>query len=411
MIQNVPMRNDRLDRLAEFPFRRLAALLAREPAPVTPTLDLALGEPKHAPPPLLAETVAAHAHLWNRYPPVNGTPEFRAAVAGWLTRRFELPGTALDPDRHVLPLAGTKEGLYLLPSLLVPGRSAGPAPAVLMPDPVYAVYYGATVMAGAEPVLLPATAATGFLPDLDALPAPLLARTALLYLCSPANPQGAIADEAYLRRAVALARRHGFVLAVDECYSELWDETPPPGALAAALADGGSLEGVVVFHSLSKRSSAAGLRSGFVAGDPALLAALLRLRAYASPVQPLPLLAAATALWGDEAHVAASRSLYRAKFDLAQRRLGNRFGFYRPAGGFFLWLDVGDSEAAARRLWREGGVRVLPGGYLSAGDAQGANAGASYIRVALVDEIGTVDRALGRLIDVLGDGEGAGSAG
>ena len=201
------------------------------------------------------------------------------------------------------------------------------------------------------------------------------------------------------------------MLAVDECYSELWDEAPPPGALAAALADGGSLEGVVVFHSLSKRSSAAGLRSGFVAGDPALLAALLRLRAYASPVQPLPLLAAATALWGDEAHVAANRALYRAKFDLAQRRLGNRFGFYRPAGGFFLWLDVGDGEAAARRLWRDGGVRVLPGGYLSIGDAQGVNAGAPYIRVALVDEIGTVDRALGRLIDVLGDGEGAGSAG
>ena len=400
-------RNDRLDRLAEFPFRRLAALLARVPAPAGQTLDLALGEPKHAPPALLAETVAAHAHLWNRYPPVNGTAEFRSAAAGWLTRRFELPPEALDPDRHVLPLAGTKEGLYLLPSVLVSERTM---PAVLMPDPVYAVYYGAAVMAGAEPVLLPATAATGFLPDLDALAPALLERTALLYLCSPANPQGAVADLDYLHRAVRLARRYGFVLAVDECYSELWDTTPPPGALSVALADGGSLDNVVVFHSLSKRSSAAGLRSGFVAGDPAVLAALLRLRAYAAPVQPLPLLAAATALWGDEAHVEANRALYRAKFDLAQRRLGNRFGFYRPQGGFFLWLDVGDGEAAARRLWTEAGVRVLPGGYLSIGAAGAGNAGAPYIRVALVDEITTVDRALGRLVDLLGEAGPEGSA-
>ena len=269
-----------------------------------------------------------------------------------------------------------------------------------MPDPVYAVYYGAAVMAGAEPVLLPATAATDFLPDLEAIPSSLLERTALFYLCTPANPQGSVADLDYLRRAVRLARRHGFVLAVDECYSELWDTAPPPGALDAALAEDGRFDSVVVFHSLSKRSSAAGLRSGFVAGDADILTRLLRLRAYGSPVQPLPLLAAATALWQDEAHVEDNRARYRAKFDTAQRRLGNRFGFYRPAGGFFLWLDVGDGEAACRRLWCEGGIRVLPGGYLSVG-AQGANAGSAYIRVALVDEPALIDTALGRLGDVL----------
>jgi N-succinyldiaminopimelate aminotransferase len=391
------MRNDRLDRLAEFPFRRLARLLAHEPPPAGPTFDLALGEPRHAPPALLAETVAANAHLWHRYPPVPGTPEFRAAVAAWLTRRFALPADALDPDRHVVPLAGTKEGLFLLPLLLTPSRGS---PAVLMPDPVYAVYYGAAVTAGAEPVLLPATAATGFLPDLEAIPASLLHRTALFYLCTPANPQGAVADLEYLRRAVRLARRYGFVLAVDECYNELWDTAPPPGALEAALAEDGGFKGVVVFHSLSKRSSAPGLRSGFVAGDADLMARLLRLRAYASPVQPLPLLAAATALWRDEAHVADNRARYRAKFDTAQRRLGNRFGFYRPAGGFFLWLDVGDGEAACRRLWREVGVRVLPGGYLSGGE-QRVHAGSAYIRVALVDEPTLIDTALGRLGEVL----------
>jgi aspartate/methionine/tyrosine aminotransferase len=399
------MRNDRLDRLAEFPFRRLAALLTREAPPTGPVLDLSIGEPKHAPPHLLAETVAANAHLWNRYPPANGTPEFRAAAAAWLTRRFGLPPHALDPDRMVLPLAGTKEGLYLLPSLVVPADRPGARPAVLMPDPVYAVYYGAAVMAGAEPVLLPATAATGFLPDLDSIPATLFSRTALFYLCTPANPQGAVADLAYLRRAVRLAREHDFLLVVDECYSELWDREPPPGALEAAWAEDGSFRNVVVLHSLSKRSSAPGLRSGFIAGDPELLARMLRLRAYGSPVQPLPLMAAAAVLWQDETHVEANRTLYRRKIDLAERRLGNRFGFYRPAGGFFLWLEVGDGEAACRRLWCQAGVKVLPGGYLSAG--AGPNPGAPFVRVALVDEIETVDAAMERLVAVLGDADGA----
>ncbi len=391
------MRNERLDHLAEFPFRRLAALLAREPAAPGPMLDLALGEPRHAPPAVLAETVAAHAHLWNRYPPVLGTPEFRATVADWLTRRFGLPPGAIDGERHVCPLAGTKEGLYLLPSLVTSGRGN---PAVLMPDPVYAVYFGGAMVAGAEPVLLPATAEIGFLPNLDALSPALLDRAALLYLCTPANPQGAVADLDYLRKAVRLARRHGFLLAVDECYCELWDRAPPPGALEAALAEGGSFDQVVVFHSLSKRSSAPGLRSGFVAGDPAVIKDLVRLRAYASPVQPLPLLAAATALWRDETHVEENRARYRAKFDLAERRLSNRFGFYRPAGGFFLWLDVGDGEAACRRLWTEGGLRVLPGAYLSGADPV-TSPGRPYIRVALVDEAATVDSALARLSAVL----------
>ena len=272
--------------------------------------------------------------------------------------------------------------------------------AVLMPDPVYAVYYGGALMAGADPVLLPASRETGFLPDLEAVPRALLERTSLCYLCSPANPQGAVADLDYLRAAVRLARRYGFALAVDECYSELWHEAPPPGALQAALAENGNLDHVLVFHSLSKRSSAPGLRSGFVAGDAAVLARLLRLRAYASPVQPLPLMAAATALWRDETHVAQNRAQYRAKLELAEERLRSRFGFYRPPAGFFLWLDVGDGEAACRRLWTESGVRTLPGGYLSLG-ASDTNSGARYLRVALVEPLEQIGAALDRLATVL----------
>lgn len=394
------MHPDRLDQLAEFPFRRLAALLEGVPPGVEPSFDLALGEPKHAPPAILARTVAAHAHLWNRYPPPLGTPAFRETVAGWLERRFGMPAGAVSPGRHVVPLAGTKEGLYMLAAATVPETVPGGRPVVLMPSPVYAVYYGAAVMAGAEPVLLHATAETGFLPDLAGVPPAILERTALAYLCTPANPQGAIADEAYLRHAIALARRHGFVLAVDECYCEIWDSTPPPGALAVALAEGGGFAHVLAFHSLSKRSSAPGLRSGFVAGDPDVLARLARLRGYAAAVQPLPLMAAAVELWRDEAHVEESRARYRAKIDAAERALAGRLGFYRPEGGFFLWLNVGDGESAARRLWREQGIRVLPGGYLSAGSGT-ANPGTPYIRVALLDEPRELEPVLRRLAATL----------
>jgi N-succinyldiaminopimelate aminotransferase len=395
------MANPRLAQLSEFAFRRLARLLDAVPPPggLEP-IDLSIGEPRHPVPPLLAETVAANAHLWGRYPPVLGTPGFREAACAWLTRRFALPPGLLDPDRHVLPLAGTKEGLFMLALALVPERRGGAHPAVLMPNPVYGVYVGAAVIAGAEPVLLPATRENGFLPDLDALEPSLLRRTVAFYLCSPSNPQGAIADRAYLARALDLAREHGFVLVADECYSELWYDAPPPGGLEVAAATG-SLDNLVVFHSLSKRSSAPGLRAGFVAGDPELLRAFLRLRAYASPVQPLPLMAAAEALWRDEAHVEANRALYQDKLARIAPRLEGRLGFRRPAGGFFLWLEVGDGEAMAARLWREAGVKALPGAYLAESDASGHNPGHAYLRLALVPDLSTLEAALDRLDGVL----------
>ncbi len=394
------MDNPRLDRLHAFPFRRLAALLdGLEPRPGRPVLDMSIGEPRHPPPPLLAETVAAHAGSWNRYPPPGGTAEFRACCCRWLERRNGLPEGTLDPDRHLLPLAGTKEGLYLLAQLVAPTTADGRPARILMPDPLYAVYYGAAVMAGAEPRPLPATAESGFLPDLDALRPELLARTALVYLCSPSNPQGAVADAAYLRRLAARAREFDFILAVDECYAEIYDREPPPGALGATREDDPGFTNLLVFHSLSKRSNAPGLRSGFVAGDPRLLRRFLHLRAYAAAVQPLPLMAAAVALWEDETHVVENRALYRRKFDLAGTALGDRFGFYRPAGGFFLWLDVGDGEAAARRLWTEAALKVLPGSFLSATEGP-ESPGHRYIRLAMVHDEATIADALERLIGV-----------
>lgn len=394
----MPRWNPRLDRLAAFPFRRLAAMLrGLEPPPSVEPIDLSIGEPKHAPPSLLAETVAAHAHLWNRYPPPQGTPEFRAACAAWLERRYGLPTGALDSDRQILPVAGTKEALYLVAQLVVDAAAGSRPPLVAMPDPLYAVYYGAAVAAGAEPLCLPATRASGFLPDLGALDAESLRRLALFYLCSPANPQGAVADRDYLARLYRLAREYDFLLAVDECYADIYHDAPPPGALEVVRAIDADFRNLLVFHSLSKRSSAPGLRSGFVAGDAEVVGRFLELRAYGAAVQPLPLVAAATRLWQEEGHVEDNRRLYRRKFDLATELLSGRFGFHRPPAGFFLWLEVGDGETFARRAWCESGVKLLPGAYLSATRGSGAP-GAPFVRAALVHAEETVREALERLV-------------
>ncbi|HSA80144.1 MAG TPA: aminotransferase class I/II-fold pyridoxal phosphate-dependent enzyme, partial [Geminicoccaceae bacterium] len=275
------MLNPRLETLSDYPFQRLARLLGTlDPPPGRPPVDLSIGQPMHPIPPLMIEALRANEHLWGRYPPVTGSPAFRQAAAAWLTRRYHLPEGLLDPERHVLPVAGTKEALFLIAQAVTGEQKAGRRPAVLLPNPFYNVYLGGAVMAGAEPVLLPVSAATGYWPVLDELDPALLDRTAAFYLCSPANPQGVAADLAYLKRLIELARRHDFLLIMDECYAEIYSGDPPVGALEAAVALDGRLDSVIVCHSLSKRSSAAGLRSGFVAGDLDVLAGFTHLRSY-----------------------------------------------------------------------------------------------------------------------------------
>ncbi len=393
-----PVLDARLDRLPDYPFNRLTQLLGGPAAPSS--VVMSIGEPQHAPPAMVAEVLSRHAGLWGKYPPTNGSAEFRAAVADWLRTRYDLPPGLVDADSAILPVAGTREALYLIAQTAC-GERGGERPLVLLPNPFYQVYAGAAVMAGAEPVFVPGADGPAGQPDFAALPPDMLDRVALAYLCSPANPQGSVADAALMRRTVDAARRHGFVLASDECYSEIWDRAPPAGALAACAALGDGLDNVVVFNSLSKRSSVPGLRSGFVVGDSRVIKAFARLRSYGGAATPLPVLAAATALWRDETHVAANRDLYRAKLDVAERLLGGRFGFVRPAGGFFLWLDVGDGEAAAVKLWRQAGIRVLPGAYLAAEGTDGINPGRRFIRVALVHDIATTEAALRRFPDVL----------
>ncbi|MGZ5861815.1 MAG: aminotransferase class I/II-fold pyridoxal phosphate-dependent enzyme [Methyloceanibacter sp.] len=393
-----------LDDLVASPFARLTALLA-ETAPGAPPLDLSLGEP-HAPlPAFLGPILQEHVHEFGRYPPIRGIAPLREAIADWIGRRYPALDGHVDPETHVLPLNGSREGLF---SAIFPARArkaSVSAPAVLIPNPFYQAYAAAAAAAGAEPVYLACSAATGFLPDLAAPAEKLLARTIALYLCSPSNPQGAVADRGLLARAIELARRHDFMLFADECYSEIYSGAPPPGALEAAFAEGQSFGNVVIFQSLSKRSGLPGLRSGYVAGDPGFMAAFGRFRNVACPQVPLPVQHVSVAAWSDEAHVEQGRALYRQNFDVADQLLDGRYGYRRPDGSFFLWLDMaafGCGEAAAKTLWKACGVRVLPGTYLARAGADGRNPGENHVRVALVHDVHATREALARIVATLG---------
>ncbi len=398
------MYNTRLDGLTEYPFQRLTALIAGVAPPPGQEIIMSIGEPQHNPPALLHQALAQNPEQWGRYPATPGTPDYRAAVAAWANKRYGLPAGFFDADKNVLPVAGSREGLFMAAQLCVPPSKAGAQPTVLMPNPFYQVYFGAAVMNGAEPVFVQAAKETNFLPDYHSAGRDKLDRAAMAYLCTPANPQGTVAGLDVLKDMIRLARKHDFVLVSDECYSEIYDTAPPAGALAACAALGEGLANVLVFNSLSKRSSAPGLRAGFVAGDAELIAKFSKLRAHGGAVQPYPVMNAAAALWRDESHVEENRALYRAKFEDAEKILGGSFGFYRPAGGFFLWLDVGDGEAATKKLWKEAGVKVLPGAYLARAakaDDPSSNPGRAYIRVALVHDRVRTAEALTRMKQIL----------
>ena len=382
----------RFGALPPSPFARLRTLLDD----VTPTqapLSLAIGEPRHAPPSAVLEALSAASDSYAKYPPIGGTPEWRHAVVGWLSRRFDLSDVVLEETEQIMPVNGTREGLFMA-AQIAPQKTDG---VVLMPNPFYQVYAAAALASGATPVYLPATPATGHLPDLSALDAGLLARTQAFYFCSPANPQGAVADEAYLARLLELARAHNFLLVVDECYAEIYDQKPPPSALQIMQKAGDNDMPLIVFHSLSKRSNLPGLRSGFCAGGCRVMHLFSGLRAIAGPQSPLAVQAAAALAWSDDAHVQENRQKYSQKFNAAEKLFAGTYDFYRPDGGFFLWLNVGDGEAVARHLWASQGVRVLPGAYLARDGGGGDNPARAYIRVALVDEQETMTVALKRL--------------
>ena len=395
--------NERIARF-ESPFRRLDALLGDiAPNPQLAPIVMSVGEPQDTPPPMLAEAVAAHANEWNRYPPAIGTPEFRRAAQGYLERRY--PGTRgrIDPDVEISPVASTREGLYLAASIAVsPSRAA---PLALMQNPFYQTYRVAAIMAGAEPHYLQHSGFPEFAIDLSLLDEPTLSRTSILYLCSPSNPDGHMISREVMERAIGYARRHDFLVVFDECYAELYDREPPAGALDVLAAIDPSqrwLDNVLVLHSLSKRSSAAGMRSGFAIGAGDVIAALNRVRLNGTACTPLPLLAAATALWSDDTHVGAMRARLTWRKDAADRLLAGYEGYYRPPCGFFLWIRADDGVALTRRLWRDFALKVLPGAFLTQPGPDGTNGGAAYIRIAVVHDPDTTLAGLSRLAAGLG---------
>lgn len=400
------MTTDRLESLMKYhPFTRLNGLLESvTPGGGNTPFLLSVGEPQFAPPPVVGEMIQQETRQWGKYPLPTGTEPFRQAVKNWLDRRFGLPTDLVSADRNILPVSGTREALFHIALSAVPEREPGaPRPIVLMPNPFYHVYAGAAAAAGAEPYFLATSRENGFQPDIAGIPEETLRRTSLAYICSPANPQGSVMPLPQMKAWLELARRYGFVLASDECYSEIYYDAPPQSALKVAAELGQGLDRLLVFHSLSKRSSGAGLRSGFVAGDPKLVQRQAQLINFGGVATPYPILAAATALWSDEEHVTGYRAKYRQNFDLAQSILGPVFGEVRAAGGFFLWLDVGDGENAARELWRQAAIRVLPGGYMARPDQSGRNPGQSFIRVALVYEPEELEPVLKRMARVLGE--------
>ena len=387
---------ERFAHLPPYAFPRLRALLDHH-APGGDVVQLTIGEPKHEFPAWVTDVIVENASAFNNYPQNEGTDELRGAMADWAAQRY---GVTLDPATRLMALNGTREGLYNAAMALCPEEKNGQRPVVLIPNPFYQVYMIAAISVAAEPVFVPATEETGHLPDYASLPEDVLNRTAVAYICSPANPQGAVASRAYWQQLIALAEKYDFKIFADECYSEIYRDEAPVGALTVADEMGADPERVVLFNSLSKRSNLPGLRSGLLAGGPETLVQVKKLRAYSGAPMPGPLQAAAAKVWADEAHVVENRALYQEKYRIADEVFAGLNGYMSPEAGFFLWLPVEDGEAATLKLWQETGVRVLPGAFLAQGEGA-ANPGHGYIRVALVASEEQTRTALQSLRDCL----------
>jgi N-succinyldiaminopimelate aminotransferase len=392
--------NPDIARLHPYPFERLHTLKAGVAAPDASLshISLSIGEPQHPPPAFVLEALAAALPAGlQQYPVTRGLDSLRGAAARWLERRYALGAHSVDAGTQVLPVNGTREALFAFAQAVVTRR---PGALVAMPNPFYQIYEGAALLAGVEPLYMNCTEATGFLPDLAAVPAETWQRVQLLYLCSPGNPTGAVMDEAYLAEVLALADAHDFVIAADECYAEIYldEAAPPPGMLQVCRQLGRhDFRRVVVFHSLSKRSNLPGMRSGFVAGDADLLREFALYRTYHGCAMPNATQQASVVAWQDDAHVAANRALYRAKFDATLQLLAPWLDVTRPPAGFYLWPRVeGDDAEVTARLWSECHLTVLPGSYLARDTAQG-NPGSGRLRLSLVAPVEDCVRAVERI--------------
>lgn len=381
-----------------YPFEKLAQLKQGIVAPADkPHIALSIGEPAHTTPAFIQQALFDHIKGLGTYPTTKGIPALRQAIVDWLGKRFNIPRGEIDPETQVLPVSGTREALFSIAQAVVnPAAKA----VVIMPNPFYQIYEGAALLAGAEPYFLNTTAEVGYLPDLDSVPDAVWQRCRLIYICSPGNPSGAIMPQAQMEQLINLANKYDFIIASDECYSELYDDegNPPVGLLQTAYAMGNTaFKRCLVFHSLSKRSNAPGLRSGFVAGDADILQAYFQYRTYQGCAMPLPTQYASIKAWQDEAHVIENRQLYRAKFAAVIDILGNVCDISKPEASFYIWLKTLVSDTVfAQQLFAQENVTVLPGSYLSR-EAHGSNPGANHVRIALVAPLAECTEAAHRI--------------
>ena len=381
--------NPELDKLHPYPFEKLAKLKKGiTPNPELEHIALSIGEPKHAAPEFVMQELQQQLSGVSAYPLTKGIPELRQSITHWLTTRFNLPIDSLNPEHHVIPVNGTREALFAFAQAVI-DRNHDPlkAPLIVMPNPFYQIYEGAAYLSGAEPYYINTTAENNYLPNFDDVSDETWARCQLLYICSPGNPTGAVIDKATLQNLIRLAEQHDFIIASDECYSEIYfDEAHPPIGLLEAAADMGNTEysHCVVFHSLSKRSNLPGLRSGFVAGDKDILAKFLKYRTYHGCAMPLHHQKASIKAWQDEQHVQDNRALYQKKFTDVLDIIGSKLDVKKPDASFYLWAKTPSSdEGFAQKLFAEQNITVLPGSYLSR-EANGINPGSQHVRMALV---------------------------
>ena len=385
--------NSSLSLLHPYPFEKLNQLFKNVQPANLPLIPLSIGEPKHPAPEFVKQAIIENfAHL-STYPNSKGLPELRQSIAQWLTNRFSL--NQISAEEHILPVSGTREGIFSFVQALIKREDA---PYIVMPNPYYQIYEGAALLAGAKPYFINCTEENGYLGDFDAVPAEVWEKTALLFVCTPGNPTGTVLSKEQFKKLIALSDQYGFVIASDECYSELWFDQAPIGLLEVCAEIGrDDYKNCIVFHSLSKRSNLPGMRSGFVAGDAKLLAPYAKYRTYHGCAMPIHHQLASIAAWQDEAHVEVNRTMYRQKFDLWIDKLGDKLPLRRPDAGFYFWLPVKDDEQFVKVLYEQLNIHALAGRYLSRDTPQG-NAGKNFVRMALVADIAQSEQAIERLL-------------
>ena len=389
--------NENLELLNDYPFQRLNNLLKGIEVPKNKKgLILSIGEPQHKPPKFIKEIIDKNFSKWSKYPPTLGMEKLNIASINWVKRRFKLTKDIINYKDNIVQLAGTREGLFNVALALTPRKKNNLKPAILIPDPFYQVYAGASRISGADPIFVSSLRKNNFIPAFSNVSKETLNRTSIIYVCSPSNPEGTSLKLEDWKNLIFLARNNHATLIVDECYTDIYSETPPIGVLEACKILNTDISNIISFHSLSKRSNVPGFRSGFAVGDKNIITSFKKLRHYCAGQQPIPIQEAATALWNDDDHAEKNRKKYKQKFQIAKSIFKKEYGFYMPDGGFYLWLNVGNGEKITQELWQKEGIKVMPGSYLSK-----TSASKKYIRVALVGNISETNTALKNIYKLL----------